>query len=290
MEAAAGPPDATRGSEAPDPPRWIVNAPANRGIALPSIAEMFRYRELAIALAIRDLQVRYKQTFLGVAWAVFQPLAATGALTLVFHRLANVESGAIPYAVFVLAGMLAWNFFSSGLSRCANALVGNEDMITKIYFPRLLLGLAAVLPGVADFAVGFILFVGFLVATGTGITPALFALPLLIVLLGLMTFGIGSLLAAVNVRYRDVGNALPLLLQAWLFLSPVAYPSSLAGDSELLYHLNPMAGMVDAFRWSLLGEPSLSEYTGLSLVIGFAVAMIGLWTFGRMERRFADVI
>jgi len=269
---------------------WTVNAPSEGRLALPSLGEMYRYRELALALAFRDLQVRYKQTFLGVAWAVIQPLAATGALTLVFNGLAGLDSGEVPYPVFVLAGVISWNFFSTGLSRCAAALVGNEDMITKIYFPRLLLCLAAVLPGIADLGVGLCLFAVALAVTGTGISLAILALPALLLLLLLLTFGIGALLASVNVRYRDVGNAVPLLLQAWLFVSPVAYSSGLADDSEALYHLNPMAGMVDAVRWALLGSPVPNLYDLISLVVGLALVALGFWTFGRMERRFADVI
>jgi lipopolysaccharide transport system permease protein len=269
---------------------WVVNEPSTGRLTLPAIGELLRYRELALALALRDLQVRYKQTFFGVAWAIVQPLAATGALTLVFNGLADLESGDTPYAVFVLAGMVGWAFFSAGVSRCTGSVAGNDEMVTKVYFPRLLLCLAAVLPGFADLLVGLALFGGALAVTGTGVSLAILALPAVLAMLFLLTFGIGCLLAAVNVRYRDVGNAVPLLLQIWLFISPVAYASELAGDSDLLYHLNPMAGMIDLFRWSLLGDPVPGSECLVSLGVGLVLLVAGLWTFGRMERRFADVI
>jgi len=274
-----------------EPAAWVVNRSTVGRISLPRLSELLRLRELAIVLAMRDLQVRYKQTFFGVAWAVLQPLAATGAFTLVFSAVAGLKSGTIPYAVFALAGVVGWSYFNAAVMRCSTALVLNEAMVTKVYFPRLLLCIGAVLPSLVDFAVGLSVLATLMVITGTPPGLGLVALPLLIVALALFTLGTGCLLAAVNVTYRDVQHALPFLLQIGFFVTPVAYSSALASNEVgWAYYLNPMAGLIDALRWSLVDAPPPPLQALLSLAVGAVLVAAGLLLFGRTERRFADVI
>jgi lipopolysaccharide transport system permease protein len=270
---------------------WIESRSTLGRVVLPSLPELIRYRELALVLALRDIQVRYKQTFFGVAWAIVQPLAAVGAFTFVFNGLAGLEGGGLPYPVFALAGLLAWGYFASGAGRAGWALVDNEEIVTKVYFPRLLLSMAAVLPGLVDFGIGLLVLAALMIGYGVAPSAALLALPVLVAALALFTFGFGSLVSALNVRYRDIGNGLPFLLQIWLFVSPVAYSSSLAdGDLRILYYLNPMAGFIDAFRWSLVGQPAPGPEALLSAAVAAVLIVVGVLVFGRTERRFADVI
>ena len=272
-------------------PGWIENRSTAGRTVLPDLREMVRYRELALVLAVRDLQIRYKQTFLGVAWAVIQPLAATGAFSLVFGRLADLDSGGIPYPVFALAGLVGWTFLAQGTTRASTALVDNEDMVTKVYFPRMLVCIAAVLPGIADLGIALALLAVLMAVTGVAPGIGLLALPLLLVALLVLTCGAGCLAAALNVKYRDIRNALPFLLQIGLFVSPVAYSSALAhGRLDALYYLNPMAGLTDALRWSLIDGPAPGANALISLASGLVLVAAGVYVFSRTERRFADVI
>lgn len=264
-----------------------------------ALGELWRYRELLVLLAARDVRVRYKQTALGVAWAVIQPLFTMVVFTVFFGRLGGMEerTGGVPYPLFVLAGLLPWQLFSYALTQASNSLVAEQRLITKVYFPRLVVPLAAVLSGVADFLVAFALVLlgvgGYALA---GHPPAvgwgLLAVPGLVLFAVLAALAVGLWLAALNVQYRDVRYTVPFLTQIWLFVTPIAYPSGLVPPHlRWAYGLNPMAGVVDGFRWALVGGPAPDA--GLMLASGAVVAVLlagGLLYFRRLESTFADVV
>ena len=263
----------------------------SRGWWAPSLGELWAYRELLYFLVWRDVKVRYKQTALGVAWAVLQPLLAMFVFSLFFGRLAGMESDGLPYPVFNLAGLVPWTFFAFGLSEAANSLIGSRNLITKVYFPRLAVPLAPVLAGLFDFAIALALLFG--VMAFYGVFPGLRAVMVipLTVLAFVTAIGAGLWLAALNVQYRDVRYVLPFLTQLWLFATPVVYPSSLVpGPWRVLYGLNPMVGVVDGFRWALLG----TEVSGLTIAVSGAAAVVlaagGAFYFRRMERAFPDLV
>jgi len=267
----------------------IIDPPS--GWELPHFGEVWEFRELLYFLTWRDVKVRYRQTALGVLWALLQPLLAMLVFSLFFGRLAKVSSDGIPYAVFNLAGLVPWTFFAFGLNESANSLVGSRHLITKVYFPRLAIPLATVLAGAVDFAIGFVLLL--VVMASYGIVPGarvLMIAPLL--LLGFTTaFGAGLWLAALNVQYRDVRYVLPFLTQLWMFVTPIVYSSSIVpAQWRPLYGLNPMVGVVDGFRWALLGTPGPSGAIAASVIAAIALAGGGALYFRRMERAFADVI
>jgi lipopolysaccharide transport system permease protein len=257
-------------------------------------AELWRYRELLYFLAWRDLKVRYKQTALGIAWAVLQPLMYMVVFTLFFGRLAGLYAEGKPYALLALSGSVIWLFFANSVTLAANSLVGSAALITKVYFPRLLVPLAPVIAGLVDLALAL----GVLVAVmaGYAFVPGLgehylFVLPFVVLALATAT-GVGSLLAAVNVRFRDVRYVVPFLMQLWLFASPVVYSAQLLPDSwRTLYYLNPMAGVVEGFRWSALGGARPDELAvGLSTLSAAILLVGGILYFRRMERQFADIV
>ena len=257
------------------------------------LAELWRYRELLLFFAWRDVKVRYKQTFLGVTWAVLQPVMYMVVFTLFFGRIANLYSEGKPYALLALSGSVIWLFFANAVALSANSLVGNASLITKVYFPRLAAAVAPVLAGLVDLVLSF----GVLLAVmaGYGVFPGLPRLLVLgpSVLLAMATaIGVGAWLAALNVKYRDVRYVVPFLLQLWLFASPVVYSSELAKESlGGFYYLNPMAGVVDTFRWSLLGGiPPGGGDLALSTVSAGVLLVAGVLYFRRMERHFADIV
>lgn len=257
-----------------------------------ALRELWTYRELLYFLVWRDIKVRYKQTGLGLAWALLQPLLTMAVFSLFFGRLAKVPSDGVPYPVFALAALVPWTFFSYGLTQSAHSVVADQQLITKVYFPRLAIPVATVLSGLVDLVPAFAVLLVLLLYLG--ITPSLAVLwivPLL--LLAFVTaLGAGLWLAALNVRYRDVRYTLPFLAQLWLFATPVAYPSSLLGEPwRTIYGLNPMAGVVEGFRWALLGT---STRPGPMIAVSAAAALLllvgGAVYFRRMEASFADVI
>jgi ABC-type polysaccharide/polyol phosphate export permease len=269
---------------------WTENRPTAGARAL-DLRELWHYRELLFFLALRDVKARYKQAFFGVAWSVLQPFAGVAVFTIVFRRLAHVPSDGIPYAVFALLGFTVWTYFSASLGAATQSLVSNASLVTKVYFARLVAPLAALLPALIGLAVGLILVAALM--AGYAIAPGVEVLALPLCLLGLMAaaLGPGLLFGAINVKYRDVGTVLGLLTQLWLFASPVAYPSTLVGGTwRYVYAINPMAGVIDSFRWSLLGAPAPGPRLLVSLATGAALLAVGLWTFQRTERQFADVI
>jgi lipopolysaccharide transport system permease protein len=264
----------------------------SRGWASVDLGEIWEYRELLGFLVWRDVKVRYKQTLLGAAWAILQPVATMVVFSLFFGRLAGVPSDGLPYPVFSLAGLVPWTFFSQGLTQSANSLVGSQNLITKVYFPRLIIPAATVLSGVVDFALAMLVLLG--VMGGYGIVPSariLWIVPLL-ALAFITALGVGLWLSALNVQYRDVRYVVPFLAQIWLLATPIAYPSSLLAEPwRTVYGLNPMAGVVEGFRWALLGTgPAPGPIVIASTVAALILLASGTFYFRRMERTFADVV
>lgn len=273
-------------------PRPVVRRQAHTGWVPIDVAELWRYRDLLFFFAQRDIKVRYKQTLLGVAWAVLQPVLTMAVFSVFFGRLAGMPSDGLPYPVSTLCALLPWQLFAYALTQSSNALVQDAHMITKVYFPRLILPLASVLAGLVDFAIAFAVLLAVMLYYGIVPGAALLALPALVTLSVVSALAVGFWLSAVNVKYRDVRYAIPFLAQLWLFATPVAYPSSIVpAEFRALYALNPLVGVIDGFRWALLGSqaPSPVMLVVSSLAAG-ALLVGGLFYFRRTERSFADVI
>jgi lipopolysaccharide transport system permease protein len=254
--------------------------------------ELWDYRELLYFLTWRDVKVRYKQTALGAAWAIIQPLFMMLVFSLFFGRLAKIPSDGIPYPIFTFCALLPWQLFAHALTESSNSLVANERLITKVYFPRLVVPIAAVLGGLVDFAIAFALLLLMMFYYGIVPTWAIVTLPGFLLLAVMTALGVGLWLSALNVKYRDVRYTINFLIQFWMFATPVAYPSSLVPAKwRALYGLNPMAGVVEGFRWALLGK---QEAPGAMLWVSVAVVILiligGLYYFRRMEQQFADVV
>jgi ABC-type polysaccharide/polyol phosphate export permease len=269
---------------------WVENRPT-RGRRAVDRRELWQYRELVRFLAGRDLKVRYKQAALGVGWAVVRPLVGALTLTVVFHRVVQLPSDGLPYVPFALVGYSAWAYVSASLGAAGTSLVANSALITKVYFPRLLAPLAAVVPGLVDLAVSAVPLAAAMAWAGIGPRPALLTLPVWVAGLAVTAFGVGLWFATLNVRYRDAAALLAVGLQLAFFLSPIAYPATeVPGDWRLAYHLNPVAGLVGALRWCLLGGPWPGAGLAVSAAVAAAVTWGGLRYFQAAERRFADVI
>lgn len=256
------------------------------------LRELWDYRELLYFLTWRDIKVRYKQTALGAAWAVIQPFFMMVVFSLFFGKLAGIPSDGIPYPVFAFCGLLPWQLFAHALTESSNSLVGNQNLITKVYFPRLVVPIAAVLGGVVDFAIAFVILLAMMFYFGIVPGWAIVTLPLFIVLAITTALAVGLWLSALNVKYRDVRYTMNFLVQFWLFATPVAYPSSLIPEQwRWAYGLNPMAGVVEGFRWALLGK---TDPPGALLAVSIAVVVLlligGLYYFRKMEQEFADVV
>lgn len=256
--------------------------------------EVWRARELLLVLAGRDLRVRYKQTAVGLAWSVLRPLATMLVFTFVFQRVAGLRAGGeAPYAVLVYAALLPWQFFATALSDTSNALVGSAALITKVYFPRALIPLSAVLVSLVDTLIAAAVLIGVMLALGTPLGPRLLLLPALLLPALFAALGLGLGLGALNVRYRDVRHLVPLLTQFSLYLSPVGYSSAVVPAAwRGMYDLNPLVGVIDGFRWAVLGTPSSTLWPSLPVAVGVGLLCLGwgMWQFGRMERSFADEI
>ncbi len=270
---------------------WRENRPTTGWFPGLRWHELWSFRELAFFLALRDLKLRYRQTAFGVAWAIIQPLAGAAIFTVVFGRLAHLPSDGIPYAVFVYSGLVLWSYFSTAVNSAAESLVQQRDLVTKVYFPRLLAPLAAVLPGLIDIAVSLVIVAAFLVIFSVVPTAAVLLVPLWVMAGVVVALAAGLWLSAINAQYRDARYALPFVMQLWLFASPVIYPSSLfEGAWRYLYAANPIVGVLDGFRWSLVGGPPPGYEALVSLAVGLLVLLGGVAYFRRAERRFADVI
>ena len=253
--------------------------------------ELWAYRELLYFLTLRDVKVRYKQTALGAAWAVIQPLFMMLVFSLFFGKLAKVPSDGVPYPIFTFCALLPWQLFAHALTESSNSLVANERLITKVYFPRLVVPMSAVLGGLVDFAVAFVILLGMMFYYGVVPTWAILTLPAFILLAIMTALGVGLWLSALNVKYRDVRYTINFLIQFWLFATPVAYPSSIVPERwRALYGLNPMAGVVDGFRWALLGKQPPGSMLAVSVGVVIAILIGGLYYFRRMEQEFADVV
>jgi lipopolysaccharide transport system permease protein len=288
--AGAGP---SRRALAALPDKPLVTIQAGRAWAAVNLREVWAYRELLYFLVWRDVKVRYKQTFLGVAWVMMQPLMTTLVFTLFFGVLAGIgEKVDVPYPVFAFAGLLPWNFFATTVNNGSNSLVGNSNLVTKVYFPRVLIPCATVGAGLVDFAIAFLVLLGLMAYYGVAPTPSLLMLPPLVVLLTLFALGVGMWLSALNVKYRDVRHVLPFLLQMWMFASPVIYPPTFVPQRwRWLLVLNPMTGIVDGFRAAALGGRAF-DWTGLAVSAAVALALLAYasWAFSRMEKNFADIV
>jgi lipopolysaccharide transport system permease protein len=263
-----------------------------RGLAQLDLAEVWEYRELLGYLAWRDIVVRYKQTSIGVLWAFIRPFLTMVIFTVVFGRIAKLPSEGVPYAVFTFTALLPWQFFATAFAETANAIVGNGYMITKIYFPRLILPLGSVAVGVIDFFISFVILILIMIWYRTPVSVHVWALPLFFVLCIVFTVGLGLFTAALYVRYRDMRHLIPFLTQFGMYVSPVAYStSSVPARWRFLYSLNPMTAVIDGFRWSLLGTttlyvPGIIAGTATSIVL----LVLGVYYFKATERIFADVM
>lgn len=282
-------------TESPEAIPTIVIEPS-RGWRALGLGDVWEYRELLYFLVWRDLKVRYKQTVLGVLWIVLQPLVSMVIFSLLFGNLLGVPSGEVPYPIFAYAALLPWNYFASSLTRSSTSVVGSAHLITKVYFPRLIIPISGVLSGLVDFAIAFLVLIGLMVYFGVVPTWAVLWLPALLLLAMLTALGFGLWLSALNVRYRDVNYLIPYLVQVWMYLTPVIYGSTLIPERfRFLLALNPMTGVVEGFRWALLGNQLAEaqppgELFPISIGIALAVLVSGAIFFRRTERTFADII
>jgi lipopolysaccharide transport system permease protein len=275
---------------APDLPTILIK-PSRGWIGL-RLADVWAYRELLYFLIWRDIKVRYKQTFLGAAWAIIQPFFSMVVFSLFFGRLAKMPSDGVPYPIFSYAALVPWNFFANGLTQSANSLVESANLIRKVYFPRLIIPVANVVGGVVDFTLAFVVLVGMMFWYGVIPTARLLWLPLFLLLALVTALAVGLWLSVLNVEYRDVRYTIPFLTQFWMFATPIVYPSSLLSEPwRTVYGLNPMVGVIEGFRWALLGTRTapgpviaVSACAALLLLVG------GAFYFRRMEKTFADVV
>lgn len=255
--------------------------------------ELWEYRDLLYFLTWRDIKVRYKQTLLGAAWAIIQPVMTMVVFSLFFGTLANIPSDGVPYPIFSYAALVPWTFFAVGLAASSNSLVGGSYLITKVYFPRLIIPIATILSAAVDFLIAFIVLIGMICYFGIRPTTNIIFLPFFMLLAFVTALGIGLWLSAMNVQYRDVRYAIPFITQFWMFATPIAYPSSLIENDFLrtIYGINPMTGVVEGFRWALLG---VQTAPGPILIVSSIAAVLlmvsGLYYFRRMEKTFADVV
>ncbi|HWN11853.1 MAG TPA: ABC transporter permease [Pyrinomonadaceae bacterium] len=270
-------------------PTFSIDPPS--GWTSLGLRELWDYRELLYFLTWRDVKVRYKQTALGAAWAIIQPLLMMLVFSLFFGRLGGIKSDGIPYPIFTFCALLPWQLFAHALTESSNSLVANERLITKVYFPRLVVPMAAVLGGLVDFAVAFVVLLLLMAYYGIVPTSAVFALPAFILLAIMTALAVGLWLSALNVKYRDVRYTINFLIQFWMFATPVAYPSSLVPEKwRAFYGLNPMAGVVEGFRWAMLGSKAPGAMLWVSIGVVILMLVGGLYYFRRMEQEFADVV
>ncbi len=257
-----------------------------------NFSELWAARELLYFLTWRDIKVRYKQTAMGAAWAIIQPLVTMLVFTLFFNQFVGVSSNGIPYPIFAYTGLLPWTFFANAVSNCSISLVNNSNLITKVYFPRLLIPAAAVAAGLVDLAIASIILVGLALYYGLAVTwSGLLMLPLYVALTTLFALGVGVWLAALTVKYRDVRHALPFVLQLWMFASPIIYPSSVVTPRwRWVLLINPMAGIIENFRASLTGHSVNRESLGLATVVILVMLLVAVFSFRRFERSFADLV
>jgi len=270
----------------------VTRIEPSRGWVSLHLSELWEYYELFYILIWRDIKVRYKQTVIGVAWAIIQPFFTMVVFSIFFGKLAKMPSDGIPYPIFSFAALVPWTFFSNGLNKASNSLVSNSNIIKKIYFPRMVLPIAGVMSGIVDFALAGVMLLGMMLYFGIVPTVNVLWLPLLLLLALATSLGVSLWLSALNVQFRDVQHVVPFLTQLWLFATPIAYPSSLLSEPwRTLYGLNPMAGVVEGFRWALLGT---NTAPGPIILVSASVTVLlvlgGAFYFRRMEKTFADIV
>jgi len=270
----------------------VIRIQRSRGWVSLKLGDLWAYRELVYFLTWRDVKVRYKQTVLGAAWAVLQPLLTMLVFSLFFGKLAKMPSEGVPYPVFTLAALVPWTFFSNGLTQSSNSLVGNANLITKVYFPRLIVPVATILSGVIDFVLAFVVLLAMMAYYHLAPAATIVWLPLFLLLALVASLGTGLWLSAMNVQFRDVRYTVPFLTQFWLFATPIAYPSSLLHEPwRTLFGLNPMVGAVEGFRWALFGTTAAPvAVVAMSCATSLVVLVTGALYFRRMERTFADIV
>lgn len=257
------------------------------------ISEIWHYRELFYIFAWRDIKIRYRQTLIGIIYVVLQPIASMLIFTVFFGNLAKIPSGSLPYSVFVLTGLVFWNFFSGALTRISNSMLDNVDIITKVYFPKIILPLAAIVTFFIDFLVNLVILL--ILAAFLGNIPNIrivYILPLMVLLMSITVAGIGLLLASINVKYRDIKNILPFVIQIMLFLTPIIYPLTIMrGSNRLIMALNPMTTVVEVMRTSFTRDMNINPFViCISIISAFSILFIGLWYFRKTEKFFADIV
>lgn len=270
----------------------LIRIEPSKGWSRVKLRELFEYRELLYFLVWRDIKVRYKQTVLGAAWAIIQPLFTMIVFSVFFGRLAKIPSDGIPYPIFSFAALVPWTFFANGLNQGSNSLVSSANLLKKVYFPRLAIPISTVLSGIVDFVLAFIMLLGMMLYYGFVPTVNILWLPLLLLLSLMTSLGVSLWLSVMNVQFRDVRYTIPFLTQLWLFATPIAYPSSLLSEPwRTVYGLNPMVGVVEGFRWALLGTNTApGPIVVVSALAALALLVSGALYFRRMERTFADVV
>ncbi|MGA7732693.1 MAG: ABC transporter permease [Chloroflexia bacterium] len=283
-------PHAARSAAPGEAPVTVIE-PTSGWVSL-KLKELWDYRELLYFLTWRDIKVRYKQTVLGAAWAIIQPFFTMVVFSIFFGALAKMPSDGIPYPIFAYAALVPWTFFAGGLSQSSNSLVGSAGLIKKVYFPRLAVPISTVFSGILDFALAFVVLIGMMLWFGIVPTLAVLWLPAFLVLALVTALGVGLWLSAMNVQFRDVRYVVPFLTQFWMFATPVAYPSSLLDEPwRTLFGLNPMAGVVEGFRWALLGANTApGPMIAVSALASLVILVSGAFYFRRMEKTFADVV
>lgn len=255
------------------------------------VRDLWAHRELLYFLIWRDVKIKYKQTLLGAAWAIIQPLFTMLIFTLIFSKVARIDSNGIPYPIFAYAGLLPWTFFANSITQSGNSMVSNAHLITKVYFPRVIIPVAAVGAGLVDFAVAFVMFVLLMFYYRIQITANILMLPALIALTTILAIGVGMWLSAINVKYRDVKFALPFLVQIWMYLSPIAYPITIVPQRwRLLYSLNPVAGIIEGYRSAFFARPFDWMSLGISSAITIVIIGYAAYEFRKLEKGFADII
>ena len=263
----------------------------SRGWVSPRLGELWAYRELLYFLVWRDVKVRYKQTVLGAAWAIIQPVFSMIIFSIFFGGLAKIPSDNVPYPIFSFTALLPWQYFANSLSQSANSVVSSANLIRKIYFPRLVVPIASSLAGLVDFAIAFVVLLGLMVFYRIAPTMGVLFLPLLMLMAFATALGVGLWLAALNAKYRDIRHIVPFAVQFWMFATPIVYPSSLIPEQwRLLYGLNPMAGVIEGFRWALLGTAFPGPMMIVSAGISVLLLVSGIVYFRNMERSFADIL
>ena len=277
-----------------NPATETIRIRASSGWTAINLKDLWRYRELIYFLTWRDIKVRYKQTALGVGWAILTPLVQMVVFSVIFGNIAKLDSEGLPYPIFTYVALLPWQLFSKAMGDAGRSLVANRNMLTKIYFPRLVIPISTLVSGLVDFAIAFVIMIGMMVYYKITPTAAIWTLPLFLLLTLVTALGVGLWFSAMNVHYRDIGYVLPFLSEVWKYLTPVAYSAVyVTGTWKFIYALNPMAGVVQGFRWALLGTelgPDAAWTIGISTAISIIVLVSGLYYFRRMERTFADIV